>query len=145
MMANPDQVVRVLIVEDNPADVYITRLALAKEMKFEAVVVDDGAPAIHYLNSEPPYEDSPRPDLVILDLNLKTIDGLQVLRWIRARPNLLRLPVVVLSSFPPDAQHDAAVQASCYIQKPGTLDEYMGIGRVIRECFEEAQDDAPGK
>ena len=139
MMANPDQVVRVLIVEDNPADVYITRLALAKEMKFEAVVLDDGAPAITYLNSEPPYEGSPTPDLVILDLNLKTIDGLQVLRWIRAKPNLVRLPVIVLSSFPPDAQHDVAAQASCYIQKPGSLDEYMGIGRVIRECFEEAQ------
>jgi CheY-like chemotaxis protein len=139
MTTSPEQVVRVLIVEDNPADVYITRLALAKEMNFEAVVVDDGAPAITYLNSEPPYESTPTPDLVILDLNLKTIDGLQVLRWIRAKPDLLRLPVVVLSSFPPDAQHDAAAQASCYIQKPGTLDEYIAIGRVIRQCLEEAQ------
>ncbi len=134
-----DQRVRVLIVEDNPADVYITRLALAKEMKFEAIVLDDGAPAITYLKAEPPYEGTPTPDLVILDLNLKTVDGLEVLRWIRAKPNLLQLPVVVLSSFPPDAQHDAAAQASCYIQKPGNLDEYMRIGRAIRRCFEEAQ------
>lgn len=126
-------------MEDNPADVYITRMALAKEMSFEAVVVDDGAPAITYLNSDPPYQDTPKPDLVILDLNLKTVDGLHVLRWIRARPDLNRLPVVVLSSFPPDAQHDAAAQASCYIQKPGNLDEYLQIGRVIRECLDEAR------
>lgn len=134
-----EQAVRILIVEDNPADVYITRMALAKEMSFEAVVVDDGAPAITYLNSDPPYQDTPKPDLVILDLNLKTVDGLHVLRWIRARPDLNRLPVVVLSSFPPDAQHDAAAQASCYIQKPGNLDEYLQIGRVIRECLDEAR------
>lgn len=134
-----EQAVRILIVEDNPADVYITRMALAKEMSFEAVVVDDGAPAITYLNSDPPYQDTPKPDLVILDLNLKTVDGLHVLRWIRARPDLNRLPVVVLSSFPPDAQHDAAAQASCYIQKPGNLDEYLQIGRTIRECLDEAR------
>ena len=138
-MTSARQLIQVLIIEDNPADVYITRLALAKEMNFEAIVLDDGAPAITYLKSEPPYEGTPTPDLVILDLNLKTIDGLEVLRWIRAKPNLLRLPVVVLSSFPPDAQHDAAAQANCYIQKPGSLDEYMRIGRTIRECFEEAQ------
>lgn len=126
-------------MEDNPADVYITRMALAKEMSFEAVVVDDGAPAITYLNSDPPYQDTPKPDLVILDLNLKTVDGLHVLRWIRGRPDLNRLPVVVLSSFPPDAQHDAAAQASCYIQKPGNLDEYLQIGRTIRECLDEAR------
>lgn len=134
-----EQAVRILIVEDNPADVYITRMALAKEMSFEAVVVDDGAPAITYLNSDPPYQDTPKPDLVILDLNLKTVDGLHVLRWIRGRPDLNRLPVVVLSSFPPDAQHDAAAQASCYIQKPGNLDEYLQIGRAIRECLDEAR------
>jgi CheY-like chemotaxis protein len=132
--------IRVLIVEDNPADVYITRLALAREMAFEAVVVDDGGPAITYLNAEPPFEHTPKPDLVILDLNLKTVDGMQVLRWIRERPNLIRLPVVVLSSFPADAQHDAAAQASCYIQKPGSLDEYLEIGRAIRECFEESRE-----
>ena len=138
-MAAEQQAITVLIVEDNPADVYITRMALAKEMTFEAVVVDDGASAITYLNSDPPYQDTPKPDLVILDLNLKTVDGLHVLRWIRARPDLNRLPVVVLSSFPPDAQHDAAAQASCYIQKPGNLDEYLQIGRTIRECLDEAR------
>jgi CheY-like chemotaxis protein len=136
-MSAPDRErVRILIVEDNPADVYITRLALEKEMSFEAIVVDDGAPAIAYLNAESPCEASPGADLVILDLNLKTVDGMQVLRWIRGRPNLTGLPVVVLSSSPADAQHDAAAQASCYIQKPGSLDEYLGIGRKIREYFD---------
>jgi CheY-like chemotaxis protein len=125
-----------LIVEDNPADVYITKLALEQEMRFESVVVDDGAPAIAYLKTEPPYEDALRPDLVILDLNLKMVDGIQVLRWIRRTPELAQMPVVVLSSSPADAQRGAAAQANCYVQKPAKLDEFMAIGRVIREYLE---------
>jgi two-component system, chemotaxis family, response regulator Rcp1 len=125
-----------LIVEDNPADVYFTELALEQEMRFESVVVDDGAPAIAYLKTEAPYEDAPRPDLIILDLNLKMIDGIQVLHWIRKTPALAQMPVVVLSSSPADAQRDAVAQASCYLQKPGTLDEFMAVGRLIRECLE---------
>ena len=125
-----------MIVEDNPADVYFTELALEQEMRFESVVVDDGAPAIAYLKTEAPYEDAPRPDLIILDLNLKMIDGIQVLHWIRKTPALAQMPVVVLSSSPADAQRDAAAQASCYLQKPGTLDEFMAVGRLIRECLE---------
>lgn len=127
-----------MIVEDNPADAYVTQLALGKEMRFKSIVVDDGAPAIAYLKTEPPYQGAPRPDLIILDLNLRTIDGIQVLRWIRTTPGFEHMPVVVLSSSPADAQRDAAAQASCYLQKPGTLDEFMGIGRVIRECLESA-------
>jgi two-component system, chemotaxis family, response regulator Rcp1 len=90
------------------------------------------------LKTEPPYQDAPRPDLIILDLNLKMVDGIQVLRWIRKTPSLAQMPVVVLSSSPADAQRDAAAQASCYVQKPGTLEEFMAIGRVIRECLEAA-------
>jgi chemotaxis family two-component system response regulator Rcp1 len=133
-----EKAVRILIVEDNPADAYMTQLALEKEMRFESTVVDDGAPAIAYLKTEPPYQDAPRPDLIILDLNLKMVDGIHVLRWIRKTPGFNHMPVVVLSSSPADAQRDAATQASCYLQKPGTLDEFMAIGRVIRNCLESA-------
>ena len=132
------KVVRILIVEDNPADVYITQVALERELRFEAVVVDDGAPAIAYLKTEPPYEGAPRPDLVILDLNLKMVDGMEVLEWIRKTPELAQTPVIVLSSSPVDAMRHAAAQANCYLQKPGSLDEFMAIGRVVREYIESA-------
>ena len=130
--------VRILIVEDNPADVYITQVALEREMRFEAVVVDDGAPAIAYLKTEPPFEGAPRPDLVILDLNLKLIDGIEVLQWIRETPELAHMPVIVLSSSPADAKRHAAAQANCYFQKPASLDEFMAIGRLVREYLESA-------
>jgi two-component system, chemotaxis family, response regulator Rcp1 len=129
---------RLLIVEDNPADAYITQLALRQQLQFEAIVVDDGAPAIAYLKREGQYDTAERPDAVILDLNLKTVDGLDVLRWMRAKPDLASIPVIVLSSSPADAQGEAAARATCYVQKPGTLDEYMDVGRIIRTCLEDA-------
>lgn len=140
-MPSPNQerkAVQILIVEDNPADAYIAQAALEKEMRVESIVVDDGVPAIAYLKTEPPYQGAPRPDLIILDLNLRMVDGIQVLRWIRKTPGFEHMPVVVLSSSPADAQRDAAAQASWYLQKPGTLDEFIAIGRVIREYLQLA-------
>jgi CheY-like chemotaxis protein len=139
-MLSPDQrVVNILIVEDNPADVYITKMALAKELRFESVVVDDGEPAIAYLKAESPFENAARPDLVLLDLNLKKVDGLEVLRWIRTTADWNRLPVIVLSSSPADARREAAAQATCYLQKPVTLEEYLTVGKAIRECLERSE------
>jgi CheY-like chemotaxis protein len=139
VIASPDRVVRILIVEDNPADVYITKMALEKELRFESIVVDDGGPAISYLKAEAPYEGALRPDIVLLDLNLKRVDGLVVLRWIRTAAEWTDLPVIVLSSSPADARHEAAAQATCYLQKPGTLEEYMSIGKIVKDCLERAR------
>ncbi len=128
--------IRILIVEDNPADAYLTKLALKRQgVSFAATVVDDGEPAIAYLKAEAPYEGVSLPDLVVLDLNLKCMDGLDVLRWIRAEPKLALIPVVVLSSSPADAQREAAAQANRYLEKPSSLDGYMALGKALQDVL----------
>ena len=128
--------IRILIVEDNPADAYLTKLALKRQgLSFSAIVVDDGEPAIAYLKAEAPYEGASLPDLVVLDLNLKCMDGLDVLRWIRAEPKLDLIPVVVLSSSPADAQREAAAQANRYLEKPSSLDAYMALGKALQDVL----------
>lgn len=128
----------ILIVEDNPADAFLTQMALRKhQFPFEATVLDDGEPAIAYLSSNPPFGDAQAVELVILDLNLRRVDGTAVLHWIRANPRTADLPVFVLSSSPADAHGEAAAEATRYLEKPGTLDEYMGIGRIIADYFEQ--------
>ncbi|MGH9631306.1 MAG: response regulator, partial [Bryobacteraceae bacterium] len=116
------QLLQVLIVEDNPGDVYMTKLALKQEMNFVAAVVTDGEPAIAYLRREGEYADVSRPDFVVLDLNLQEVDGGTVLRFIRNTPELRGLLVFVLSSSPEDVMRDVAAQADCYICKPPNLD-----------------------
>ena len=125
------------MVEDNPADAYLTTLALREQgLCQEITVLDDGEPALAYLKAQTPYQTAQRPDLVILDLNLKRVDGVEVLRWIRANPKMADLPVIVWSSSPADAQGEAASQATRYLEKPAGLDEYMNIGRVVAEYLE---------
>ncbi len=121
------------MVEDNPADAYLTTFALRQEGFQEITVLDDGEPAIAYLKAQTPYENAPRPALVILDLNLKRVDGVEVLRWIRANPTMADLPVIVWSSSPADAQGEVASQATQYLEKPGSLDGYLNIGRVVAQ------------
>lgn len=124
----------ILMVEDNPADAYLTTFALRQQgLGQEITVLDDGETAIAYLKARTPYEDAPRPELIILDLNLKRVDGMEVLRWIRANPAMADLPVIVWSSSPADAQGEAASQATQYLEKPGDLDAYMSIGRAVAE------------
>ncbi len=124
----------ILMVEDNPADAYLTTFALRQQgLGQEITVLDDGETALAYLKARTPYEGAPRPELIILDLNLKRVDGMEVLRWIRANPKMADLPVIVWSSSPADAQGEAASQATQYLEKPGDLDAYMSIGRAVAE------------
>lgn len=127
----------ILIVEDNPADAFLTRMALERRGRgFRITVVDDGGPAIAFLNRDPPYRDAPGVELVVLDLNLPRVDGISVLRWIRANSETHSLPVFVLSSSPADALGAAAEAATRYLEKPGTLDEYMKIGEILSDYLD---------
>jgi two-component system, chemotaxis family, response regulator Rcp1 len=100
---------------------------------FEVTVVDDGEPALAYLSSNAPFENAPKVDLVVLDLNLPRLDGIAVLSWIRSQSKTAELPVFVLSSSPADAHGNLTAKATKYLEKPGTLDEYMSVGQIVAD------------
>ncbi len=133
--------IRVLIVEDNPVDLYFIQEALqTEERQWEPIAVDDGEPALRFLRRDSPYEKEPPPDLVILDLNLKCVDGREVLAYIRVTPALRKTPVAIVSSSPADIVHAENLGADCYIRKPTDLDAFLGIGKIIWRCYLEKTD-----
>jgi CheY-like chemotaxis protein len=100
-------------------------------------VVDNGVDAIAFLHREGPFASAPRPDLILLDLNLPRMDGREVLREIKADDDLKIIPVVVLTSS--DAEEDILksynLHASCYITKPVEFDKFLKVVRSIREFW----------
>jgi CheY-like chemotaxis protein len=124
------QPIDILLVEDNPGDVRLTEEAL-KEVKManNLFVVGDGVEAIKFLRKEEHYTEMPRPDLVILDLNLPRKDGREVLAEIKDDPKLKTIPVVVLTSSKADEDIIKAysLHANCYITKPVNLDRFIDV------------------
>jgi CheY-like chemotaxis protein len=135
---------RVLIIEDNPFDVYMVQCALQKELDWttETTIAGDGDKAIELLLQHSSRPIRERPDLVILDLNLPKRDGVEVLELIRTTNGLRGLPVVVLSSSPMDVMKSrfkkVNVEANCYVTKPPDLDEFLALGKRIRSCYTKA-------
>lgn len=128
----------ILLVEDDPADVRLCRLALEKsKVRNNLRVVEDGVEAIQFLRQEPPFEDAPRPDVVLLDLNLPKKDGREVLGEIKADPDLRRLPVVVLTNSADEEDVLCAydLQANCYITKPVDFDQFAEIVKAIHHFW----------
>jgi DNA-binding response OmpR family regulator len=130
-------------------DVRMIRYALAEEKNWptDITVTDDGEKAIHYLLQQEPYDGVPRPDLLILDLNLPKRSGTEVLRMVRMSTELSSLPVIVLSSSPQDVIKDAVTQstftADLYLSKPATVKEYLALGRAFRRCHNQMNQVAP--
>ena len=133
----------ILLVEDNAGDVRLTREALREGgIDVELAAVPDGEQALAYLRREGEHADAPRPDLVLLDLNLPKKNGLEVLEEIRADEDLRRLPVVMLttsaSARDVAACYDRGV--NCYVVKPLDLDEFTRLIQAIHSFwFETAQ------
>jgi DNA-binding response OmpR family regulator len=127
---------RILVVEDNPMDVEFLRFVFEyePEWKTELIVVEDGEEAIDYLL----HPDTPKPDLVILDLNLPKRDGTDVLKAIRIADHLYGLRVAVFSSSPEDAiKHrlaQANVQADDYINKPIDFSGFLALAKRFHRC-----------
>ena len=132
------EAVEILLVEDNPGDVRLTREAL-KDGKVcnRLTVAEDGEQAIAILRREGQYADAPRPDLILLDLNLPRKDGREVLAEIKADPQLRRIPVVVLTTSKADEDILKAydLNANCYVTKPVDLDQFMTVVRSVREFW----------
>jgi two-component system, chemotaxis family, response regulator Rcp1 len=134
------QPIKILIVEDNPADVFLTREALNRQgLDLHIESLTDGERALNYLSRAGEYAIAGIPDLIILDLNVPKIGGPELLRFIRRTPELRHLCVVILSSSPHDVIGDDAAQASCYIQKPATLREFLAVGEKIIRVLSESK------
>jgi CheY-like chemotaxis protein len=130
--------INILLVEDNPGDVRLTREAL-KDCQVPSIlhVVEDGEAALRFLRREGDYARQPRPDLILLDLNLPRRDGRQVLAEVKEDPALLTIPVVILStsSAEEDVTEAYRLHANCYLTKPMRLDQYMDVVRSIGDFW----------
>jgi len=132
------QSIQILLVEDNPGDVDLTREALeGAKVHNRLHVVDDGAKAIDFLHRRGEYADSPRPDLILLDLNLPKKDGRQVLTEIKADPELADIPIVVLTTSAADEDILRAyrLHANCYITKPVDFKQFLSVVEAIEDFW----------
>jgi two-component system, chemotaxis family, response regulator Rcp1 len=124
--------IEVLLVEDSPGDVRLTREALKDaKMHISLNVVSDGTEAMAYLRREESHAQAPRPDLILLDLNLPKKDGRDVLKEIKESDELKSIPVVILttSASPVDVERSYKLHANCYITKPVDL---QGFTKVVQ-------------
>ena len=130
--------IEILLVEDNPGDVRLTK-EVFKECKVNnnIHVVTDGAEAIAFLRREGNYTRVPRPDLILLDLNLPKKDGREVLSDIKKDESLKRIPVVILtvSHAEQDILKAYDLSANCYITKPVDLDQFIKVVKSIENFW----------
>jgi CheY-like chemotaxis protein len=130
--------VEILLVEDNPGDVRLTQEALRDGKVWNHLHhVSDGIEAVAFLRREGKYEDAPRPDLILLDLNLPRKDGREVLAEIKSDPRLAQIPVVVLttSRAEEDVFRSYGLHANCYIVKPIDLDQFIHVVQSIESFW----------
>ena len=130
--------IEILLAEDNPGDVKLTRKGLEQGQIINNLhVVEDGVEAMKYLRQEGEYEDSPRPDLMLLDLNMPRMDGRDVLEAMDDDQELRRIPVVVLTSS--EAEEDIVdsyeLNANAYLTKPVDFEGFMDVIGSVEEFW----------
>jgi chemotaxis family two-component system response regulator Rcp1 len=128
----------VLLVEDSPGDVRLTQEAFRDaDRSIELHVATDGVEAMAYLRREGIHADAPRPDFILLDLNLPRMDGREVLAHIKGDDDLKTIPTVILTTS--DAQADIMtsyqLRANCYLSKPVQLEEFEGLVKSINDFW----------
>lgn len=130
--------IEILLVEDNPGDVRLTIEALKEDKVLNHLsVAMDGVEAMAFLRHEGQYADAPRPDLVLLDLNLPKKDGREVLDEIKRDPDLRSIPVVILttSQAEQDILKSYDLHANCYVTKPVDLHQFMSAVKSIEDFW----------
>ncbi len=140
-MLNPE-VIKVLVVEDNPNDVAIIKRAMRKsDVKCELYFARDGAEALDFLYQQGDFEDAPRPDLILLDLNLPKIKGLEVLTKIKADEHLRRLPVIVLTISEREEDMVKAYDsgAASYMTKPVDSKDFERLIQTVQDYWQIAR------
>lgn len=128
----------ILLVEDNLGDVRLTREAFKEsQSKAKLLVVNNGEEAIDFLKNHSQYKHVPKPDLILLDLNLPKKDGRQVLKEIKTDPQLKRIPVVILttSKAVEDITKAYELHTNCYITKPVGLEEFINVVQYIEKFW----------
>ena len=127
-----------LLVEDNPGDVRLTQEALKSgQVQVNLNVARDGVEAMDFLRQRAAFQGAPKPDLILLDLNLPRKNGREVLSEIKSDPELRRIPVLIMTTSRAEQDVNRAynLNANCYITKPMDLDEFLRIVKAIEEFW----------
>jgi len=130
--------IEILLVEDNPDDAELTMETLREgRIRNNITLVEDGVEAMCFLYQEGPYSDAPRPDLILLDLQLPRKSGREVLAEIKSSSDLKRIPVVIMttSSAEQDIFETYNLHANCYITKPVDLDDFIAAVRKVEDFW----------
>ncbi|HED01069.1 MAG TPA: response regulator [Proteobacteria bacterium] len=130
--------IEIILVEDSPGDVRLTREALREsEVRNNLHVAIDGVEAMAFLRREGKYANAPKPDLILLDLNLPKKDGREVLAEIKSDEHLRSIPVVILttSQAEEDILRTYNLHANCYITKPVNFDRFVEVVRCIENFW----------
>lgn len=128
----------ILLVEDNPGDVMLTQEAFQEgKLAHSLSIAVDGEEAMDFLCRRGAYADAPRPDLILLDLNLPKKDGREVLTELKSDPELHQIPVIVLttSEAEPDVRNAYRLHANCYLTKPIQMDDFFRKIRLIEDFW----------
>ena len=150
MSANAEESlpVEILLVEDNPGDVRLTKEALREGKVYSNLHwAKDGVEALEFLRRQGPHRDAPRPDIILLDLNLPKKDGREVLSVIKNDDALKQIPVVVLttSKAEEDILRSYELHANCYVTKPVDLDKFIVVVKSIDRFWLTVVTLPPGK
>jgi two-component system, chemotaxis family, response regulator Rcp1 len=130
--------IEILLVEDSPSDTELTLEALKDfKVRNHVSMVEDGVQALQFLHRQGPYAQAPRPDLIMLDLNLPRKDGREVLGEIKADDSLKTIPIVVLTTSRAEQDILRAYQlnANCYITKPVDFNQFLDVVRSIESFW----------
>jgi two-component system, chemotaxis family, response regulator Rcp1 len=130
--------IEILLAEDDPGDVRLTREALkTSKLALRLSVVENGEEALSFLRREGKFKDAPRPDLIMLDLNMPRCDGREVLRAVKTSPELRSIPVCVVttSENAKDINDAYALGVNCYVTKPIDLDQFMRVVQAIESFW----------
>jgi chemotaxis family two-component system response regulator Rcp1 len=130
--------IEILLVEDNEDDIILTEEAFEENRLTNKLnVVKTGSDALRYLKKEGPYSDAVKPNIILLDLNLPEMSGIEVLQQIKNEENLKDIPIAILttSNLEQDIVKSYKLHANCYINKPVNLDNFLEVIKVFGEFW----------